>query len=801
MRRDEYGVVTAFGMAFGAALMFGLAPDAPAEELALEEIVVTATKRTENLQDVPISVGVVTGEFVEMYDIVDLGDFQSYVPGLQVQKTFGSWAVRVRGLGSAITNLAFDSSVPVFNDDVYCARGKCLESAFLDVGRIEVARGPQGALFGKSTMSGAISVTSATPTDEFEAGARASYEVEDDSYGISGHVSGPLADAFRARLAFSYDDVGGWVSNPYVSSQEPTEDRWAVRATFDWDAGPDTLVRLKLEAGDSETKGRSNQLVAPGLMSAISTDPAPEFRADDIRRVSTEVGPEDYYNHDWQLATLTVDHRLGGHTLTGILGYWETKTAWRLDVDGGPHYALNTDLRDTYDQLTTELRLLSPTGRRLEYIVGGWYQASDLKTQQYSPFSPALSAFFGGVILGLPPFLIAPESAGGVGADRHMRRDQDAWSAYAQTTWNLSDRVRVIGDIRYTDETQDGEGYALSATFPDRVNPVHTGQQYLFHTPDYRFFQKRTDDSLDPALRVQFDLNDDVMLYAGWSRGSKAGGMKANDQNIGTYTLNACADPAWCQRYAGRDSLSRAELAAGVTLQDGNGTYDYEDEKAESFEVGAKMTLLDGRANLNIAAFTMQFDDLQTSSYDGTRFIINNASSAEVQGFEVEAVLQANEHLRMNAALSWVDATYDDFNQAQCPVDADGAQLDPGCVDGQADLSGHQLERVPEWEANINLDWRSELANGMQLLAFASLFYSDDYSVRQDFSPLGTQDSFVKLDARLALASADDRWEVGVTGRNLSNEYAIQHAYEILGDAFVSLARGRTITADAVFRF
>ncbi|MCY4214302.1 MAG: TonB-dependent receptor [Gammaproteobacteria bacterium] len=788
-------------IALCGALAASWAATASAEEIALEEIVVTATKRTENLQDVPISVGVVTGEFVEMYDIVDLGDFQSYVPGLQVQKTFGSWAVRVRGLGSAITNLAFDSSVPVFNDDVYCARGKCLESAFLDVDRIEVARGPQGALFGKSTMSGAISITSAAPTDEFEASAKASYEVEDDSYGVSGFVSGPLADAFRARLAFSFDDVGGWVSNPYVAGQEPTEDRWALRATFDWDAAPNTLVRLKLEAGDSETDGRSNQLVAPGLMTAISSDPAPEFKADDIRRVSTGVGSEDYYNHDWKLATLTVDRGLGEHTLTGILSYWETETAWRLDVDGGPDYALNTDLRDAYDQVTSELRLLSPTGQRFEYIVGGWYQASDLSTQQFSPFSPSLSAFFGGVILGVPPFLIAPESAGGAGADRHIKRDQDAWSAYAQLTWNLSDRVRVIGDIRYTDETQDGEGYALSATFPDQVNPVHTGQQYLFQAPDYRFFQKRTDDSLDPALRAQFDLNDDLMLYLGFSRGSKAGGMKANDQNIGTQTLNACADPAWCQRYAGRDALSRAELAAGVTLRDGNATFDYEDEKAESFEVGAKMTLLDGRANLNIAAYTMQFDDLQTSSYDGTRFIINNAASAEVEGFEIEAVLQATESLRMNAAVAWVDATYDDFNQAQCPVGADGDQLDPSCIDGQADLSGQQLERVPEWEANVNLDWRSELANGMQLLAFVSLFYSDDYAVRQDFSPLGTQDSFVKWDARLALAAADGRWEFGVTGRNLSNEYVIQHAYEILGDAFVSLARGRTVTADLVFRF
>ena len=114
----------------------------------LEEIVVTATKRATNLQDVPISVGVVTGEMIDTFDIRDMSDVQNFVPGLQVQQTFGSWAVRVRGLGSGITNLAFDSSVPIYIDDVYCGRGKCMESAFMDVERLEVARGPQGALFG-----------------------------------------------------------------------------------------------------------------------------------------------------------------------------------------------------------------------------------------------------------------------------------------------------------------------------------------------------------------------------------------------------------------------------------------------------------------------------------------------------------------------------------------------------------------------------------------------------------------------------------------------------------------------------
>ncbi len=767
----------------------------------LEEIVVTATKRSENLQDVPISVGVVTGEFVEKYDIVDLGDFQSYVPGFQVQKTFGSWAVRVRGLGSAITNLAFDSSVPVFQDGVYCARGKCLESAFLDVERIEVARGPQGALFGKSTMSGAINVASAQPTEEFEGSVKAMYETEFESYGISGYLSGPLSDNFRARLAYRFDDTGGWVNNPFVSGDEPEEDRYAVRATFDWDATEDTLVNLKIERGDSETEGRSNQLVAPGLMTAISSDPSPEFRDDDTRRVSTGVGPEDFYNHEWDLATLTIDHQLGDHTLTGIFNRWETETSWRLDVDGSPDFLLNTDLGDEYEQMTAEIRLLSPIGQTFEYIVGAWYQDSELETVQHSPFSVPLANFFGGVILGVPGFLLPPDSAGGVGAIRNIKRDQDAFSVYGQLTWNVTDRFRVIGDIRYTDETQDAVGSSSSAIYPDFVNPVPVDRTYLFHIDNYLFFQEREDDSLDPAIRVQFDATDDLMVYFAWATGSKAGGLKANDGNIGTYTLNACADPAWCQRFTGMPTLSPAEMAAGITLQDGNGTFDYEDEEAESFEIGAKMVLWDGRASLNVALYTMQFDNLQTSSYDGTRFIINNASSAEVEGFEIEGIVQATDNLRVTGAVAWVDATYDDFNQAQCPVDRDGNNLDPSCVDGQADLDGENLERVPEWEANVNLDWQSQLSDSLNLFASVSMYYSDEYFVRQDFSPLGKQDSFTKWDARVSIAAADDSWEIGVTGRNLTDEYTIQHAYEILGDDFVTLSRGRTIMLDATYRF
>ena len=777
-----------------------MAQDDSTDGLSLEEVVVTATKRAESLQDVPISVGVVSGEFLNDFRITDLNDFQSYVPGLQIQYTFGSWAVRIRGLGSGITNLAFDSSVPVFNDGVYCGRGKCLESMLLDMERIEVARGPQGALFGKSTMAGAINMISAKPTQVLEGSVKAGYEMVDGGYYVNGYVSGPMSENWGGRLAFRYEDMDGWVNNAYVNFDEPEVKNFAIRGSLLWDATVNTAFNLKVEVGDSASDGRSNQLVVPGLMTAITTDPEPEFIPDDVRRVSTAVGEEDFYDYDWSLATLTMDSQIGEHTLTAILGYWEYDNAWRLDVDGGPQFGLNTDLRDSYDQTTAEIRLLSPVGKTIEYIVGAWYQESDLKTQQYSPFSQPLQNFVGGVIIGLPPFLLAPPEAGGVGMDRNFQRDQDAWSLYGQLTWNITDSFKAILDVRYTEETQKGVGNSWNAIFPDLVNPEYSPRLYWLHNDEYLFYQTRNDDSTDPALRLQWNVNDNVMLYAGYAEGSKAGGLKANDGNLGSILLASCADPAYCQTYTGQPSITPEEVAAGMTLVQGNGAFDFEDEEGESFELGLKSTFAGGRASLNLAIYTMDFKNLQTSSYDGTRFLIQNAASASVDGFEAEFNWQATANLRLAAAVAYVDATYDEFPGAQCIITPEHEQQDPDCVSGEEDLAGERLERVPEWEANIFADWQSDLTANSVLMANLSFYYSSDYFVRQDFDPHGLQDSYTKWDARVAVGFAEGRWELGLTGRNLTDELVIQHAYEILGDEFQSFSRGRTITADALFR-
>lgn len=768
---------TAIGVLAGSAL-------ASSGDTVLEEIVVTATKRTESLQDVPISVGVVSGQLIEKLDITDLQDIQGFVPNLTVQRTFGNWAVRVRGLGSGVTNLAFDSSVSIFNDGVYCGRSRCLETAFLDPARIEVARGPQGALFGKSTIAGAVNVVSARPTAEFESYVRGGLEFEDGGHTMSAMVSGPLSETVRGRLAAEYKDLDGWMSNPYGQDDEPATTSYGARGSLEWDISPESMLYLKVETFDADTDGRSNQLVSPGLFGGLTADPEPEFRRDSTRRVSTGTGQEGFDDSESTGVTLQFDTALADHTLTAIASHWALEYENYLDVDGVPENFLNSTLSEDYDQQSLELRLLSPTGARFEYIAGVLYHTSDTKTRQHSPFG-----FF-------PP-AVAPIPVGG---DRNFERESDTLSVYGQLTWNIDERWRLIVDARYTDEEQDAKGFSFPASYPDLINPVYDPTAFN-QPPEYVFFQTYENDSFDPSVRLQYDWTDAVMVYAAVSTGSKPGGLKANDGNLGTQLL-AKDDSDYYQRFVGQPTVTPADLIDGLTLEQGNGVFDFEDEEATNYEIGAKAVFANGRATLNAAVFAMTFDNLQTSSYDGTQFIIQNAASAEVRGFEIEGMWQVSDALRLSGSVGHANAEYDDFMGAQCIVaDRDGNFRDPDCVDGQENLGGERLERSPEWEANLGADWQARIGERLLLLANASMYYSGDYYVRQDFHPLGRQSSFTKWDARVALADPEAGWEVAFLGRNLTDERIIQHAYEVAGSNFVAESRGRMLNLEFIYRF
>lgn len=800
------GLSSTLLLGVAAFTLFGaLSPGANAQEgredaednsRRLNPVVVTSTKRDTTLQDAPISIGVVDAETIAAYNITDLTDLQGFVPSLTVQKTFGNWSVRIRGLGSGVTNIAFDSSVSIFNDGIYCGRSQCLEAGFMDTGNIEVARGPQGALFGKSTVAGAISVVSARPTDTFEAYLRPGIELENGGYTVDGAISGPFSDTFRGRLALQFKDLDGDFSNPAIGRDEGGVESYAARGSVEWDITPTTSLFAKIETASTDTEGRRNQLVAAG---ALAGPNAPINRAtletnrDDVRFVSTGVSREDYEESAQEAFTAQLDQEIGDHMLTIVGGLWNTDGERFLDVDGVPEALLNTEITDAYEQQTIDIRLVSPSGNTFDYIVGALYHNSLTKTSQTSAFFPGFYRTAG------VPAIVTATIPGATGVSRIFKRDSDTYSIYGQLTWNATDRLSIIGDLRYTNESQDALGVGLPVTFPDRENPVYTPNAPLqAASPEYRFSQIREDDSLDPSIRAMYELTDDINVYAAYSTGSKPGGLKANDGVLGNLLLQR--DNAFQQRYVGRSNLTRADIAAGVTLQQGNGVFDFEGESAENFELGTKMVLANGAMNFNAAIFQMQFDNLQTSVYDGTQFIIGNAATAEVSGLELDGQWLATDNLKFSGSAAFLDATYGEYKNTQCPIGPNGVKEDAACVDGQGDLSGRRLERTPEVELNLSAAYNRDIANNLSLSAMVDMYYSSDLYVRQDFSPNGLQDSFTKWNARLAIGHPDDNWEFALIGRNLTDERTIQHAYQVLS-SFVSLGQGRTITLEATKRW
>ena len=791
--------------AAAVGLMAPISGTALAQSNNQDEIIVTATKRATTIQDAPISIAVVSGEFIDDYEIIDLTDLQSFVPNLVVQKTFGNWAVRIRGLGSGVANPAFDSSVSIFNDGIYCGRSRCLEVGYLDVGNVEVARGPQGALFGKSTVAGAISISSARPTEETTGYLNFGAEVEHGGYLASGAISGSVADNVRVRLAAKYEDLHGDIDNIFLDKEDAGRQSFAIRASAEWDITPDISLWAKYEEGNTDIDGNRIQMVAPGplVLARSGVDPANiETALDDIRNVSTGSIREEFDESDQSAFSAQLDATIfGDHTLSIIGGHWELDYDNHVDVDGVPEALLNTRLFETYDQDSIEARIVSPSGKTIEYIVGALYHKSDAATRQHSPF---FSNFY--YTVGVPQFVVdgafAAAGALATGEDRRFMRETETISVYGQLAWNPTDRLSIIGDIRYTDEEQIGQSSKFNVIFADGFTPTLNPTAPFQSRPQFLFNQIRNDDSLDPSIRALYEVNDNINVYAAYSEGSKPGGLKANDPALGTIFLGRVgADPTFLSTFTDLTTVTAADLQNGITLSQGNGVFDFEDESAKNYEIGAKTVFADGAVNFNITAFQVDFQNLQTSVFDPDllAFLIGNAASARVKGIELDGRWKASDNLTFTASAALIDPKFRVYEGTQCTKGPDDMLEDPTCVDGQGSLSGRRIERAPKTEFNIGAAWESEISNTLTLRANADLYHSGSFFVRQDFDPQGFQDSFFKLNGRLGVRS-EDGWGLTVIGRNLTNERTIQHAFGVLSE-FASVSAGRSVIVELSKKF
>jgi outer membrane receptor protein involved in Fe transport len=737
--------------------------------VGLEEIVVSATKREESMQRVPVSVNAVSGEQLKDSGVVRLQDAQ--LPGLTVQEGGLGNSLFIRGIGSGI-NPGFEQSAGTYVDGIYRGRGQQSRAPLLDVERVELLRGPQTTLFGKNSVAGAINVTSAKPTDAFESYVTGSYDFELEETQFEGAVSGPLSDRVRGRLSARVLSADGYVENTTRNSGEPSRDDYGVRGQLAFDVTDTLTATVKAEVSQFDKEGRNLEvynerpavagpftgLTYSQILTAMGADPSVLDNTLDYKRSG---GAETSDNQSEEYA-LTLDWQLGTHTLTSITGFSTYSFDEMCDCDFTAANIFNVGSSEDFDQFSQEIRLASSQGNKLDYIVGAYYEDTSLEYRDSilvdttSLLVPLLNARSPG----------AGSMIANTGTPRVFRQDADSASVFARLTWNATEDLHLNFGARVAyEEKQASRDLAITAMDGTAL----AGPQALFAPAVYaQVFNVRAhslEDSRDgwktmPSFSVQYDLTDDVMGYVSYVQGFKSGGFDGRSNNPTSPPATVCTGTG---------------IPAGCVPEAGVGSFEFADEESNSYEAGLKSRFADDRAEVNVAYYFTDFKDLQVSTFDGVLgYNVSNAGAAEIQGAELDGRWKVIENVMLRGSLAWTDFEYKEF-VGQCYV---GQVAD--APDGRnCDYAGKTNMFIPDLAGTVAVDWVANLGPSLQLATTLEAVYSGDYFPQATLDPATEQEAFTKLNARIALLPVDGNWEIALLGRNLTDKAVTGYAADI----------------------
>ena len=789
----------------------------------LDVIVVTAQKRSQNLQDVPVSISVVSGESIQKLGIDRLDALSTSVPNLQInQDTIGD-RISIRGIGSG-DQAGFEQSVGTFVDGVYRGRGVQSRFAFMDVATVEVLRGPQGTLFGKNTVAGAINITSAKPTGTLEGSISIDYTPRFNEIETQGYLSAPISDGIRTRLAYQTRNTNkGWVRNAITGDNYPEIKEYGVRFSTDIDVTPDTLFSFKYEHASWDNQGVPFEHIVAGPLAAVGVEDnldrsivqgsvnALTGRVDPVQ----DFGSLQVFAGDSDEVRGSIEHKFGnGGTLTAIASYSRYDFARSIDADVSPVALVRFDDTEDMSQKTLELRYASDEGNTLDYIFGGFYLDADLTVDGLTPAN--IDTFFalsaGGCAAGNPlvnagtAFACGNQAAlaplvgllPGVSRYAQLEQSTQTWALFGQATWKISDQLRATGGIRYTNEIKKGAQLVHAADYIEGStartgNPIAAAvaEQLLEFTTHNFQGLRREENSFTWNANVQWDVVDDIMLYGTASSGFKAGGFNSF--------------------YTGRAAGGGA-LATDV---------EFEDEKALSFELGAKTTILDGAAELNLAAFYTKYDNLQVAVFSGnTTFNVENAADATTKGIEIDSRWKLADGLLLTAGAAYTDFKFNRFPNQACTNaqfltyrqsqfsgalgPAAAALTAADCAAAAVnDLAGKTAVDTPKFSASVNLDYERKIGS---LLLGLTLDYSFASSVfRQgDLDPILKTGNTHIVNAAIRLGADNGPWELGLRVNNLTNENEFTTGNDIplsFGSHFIQVMAPRSVSVSGTLRF
>lgn len=821
-----FGVLN-FAIAAGVFGLTGIISSPVAFGFTLEEVVVTARKREESIQEVPIAITAVPSEVLESFGTTDILDVQKYAPGLQIDRG-GSGAggtISMRGIGTSAINVGFSPTVTVVVDGIQVERPRILSMGLMDLDQVEVLRGPQSLFFGKNSPAGAISLKTASPTDEFEGSFTTNYETEAEEIKVLASISGPLTDSIKGRLALSYRDMEGDFINtaanvPFgaadfpgalVGEPAPTlrgeeiggEEEFVGRIVLEYAPDDGNFdARLGVSYSDQTNDGvaRAGQVVhCEG-----SSQPNQDVNSDDIadfidttadceadNRV-TSVGndpallvnwpgaeSEPYQDIEQGLISLTMNYAIDDLTLTAVTGYYDSTSGYIEEFSYTRFGTFYVSEEEEYDAFSQELRLASAYDGPLNFMFGLYYQDSTLSYEaipKVAPFGP-------------------DPTNGGSFFTFHSQGETEGEtiSAFLELQYEFDDQWSISGGARWTEETK--ESYVRHIHSHVATGAIcDLGVAALCPPPTgLRFTNDQTENQLNPEVTLSYAHSENLNLFASYRTGFKSGGVSLTGDSFG-YIATV-------------DGTQGGTPLTGTALDEYNRTYVntkvFSPEEIEGYEAGFKYSN-DAGFTLNGTAYYYEYTDLQVESFDpvSVSFDVSNAAEATIQGVELDANY-ATENLLIYGALSYSDAEYDSYPGASCYATQTVAE---GCIGGTQDLAGSRLARAPEWTANIGFSW-SVLVGEHSLVFTGNARYNDESIAIDNQDPNGTQDSYSIIDAgvRLPFMLRDREASVALYGRNLTDERYFTTVSDtpgaVPGTIHGTVSRGRQLVLEFTSKF
>ena len=650
------------------------------------------------------------------------------MPNLRITQTGIANRIAIRGISSG-DNKGFEQSVAMFVDGIYYGRDQLIRMPIVDVARVEVLRGPQPTLFGKNAIAGAISIINNKPTDDFGGSLTGSYEFNHKETQLTGVVNAPLGDMAGVRLVGYYRKQGGYIFNTTLNRNEPKVDTKFFRGTFSLGNDGPVTASLKVEHADFDVLGQARENLLPrGTYSA-----SPFFTTvDTVLDGRSQNGGFDSRTKIFN-STLDVAIEAGAHTVNLISGYAHYKSREILDVDYTALKILDgTNQGETYDQLSQEIRLTSPSDRPFTYLAGIYYQTSKLAARDTVVFGDFFKTL-AGPFAGFRPL-------GDSRSERQFRQTSDLWSGFVQGTYALTEQLRVTAGVRYNHENKSGKRDLAILAGPTNLTPINIVRAVwgAVRVVEHSISGEFTENVTTPMANIQYDLTPELMAYASYAKGAKAGGFDIRSNSLPT-------TPGF------------------------PGAFQFRPEKADNYEVGLKYK----SRNLSFAInyYNTKYKDLQTSTFDGgIGFNVDNASAAKVSGVEAEGRVALGDHVLLSGSVGYLDFKYTDYLRGQCPF-GQAPNVQPGNF---CDYSGTRATLAPKWTGNLAADFDYPMGDNLQIALNVNADFSSRYQTSANVLDSSTfQKGYTKIGARLSLGTIDDGWQIALVGRNLTNKRII----------------------------